>query len=132
MANIQIMDTKAVVQFDCLGTPSYYRIGETSDLSGAVWTEFDNAELIIEYQLGSIKTYNLFAQVKNSVMESNIKSIVVDRLDDYVTINLKVIILDSGNTETNTNNIPVILQYDGTPTQYKYALNPILVESLVD
>lgn len=132
MANIKIMDTKAVVQFDCLGTPTHYRIGETSDFSDSTWTEFDNPELIIEYNLPTIKTYNLFAQVKNSVMESNIKSIVVDRLDDYITINLKVIILDGGNSQTNTNNIPVILQYDGTPIQYKYALNPVLVNNLVE
>ena len=35
MANIQIMDTKAVIQFDCLGIPTHYRISELSDLSDA-------------------------------------------------------------------------------------------------
>ena len=65
-------------------------------------------------------------------MESNIKNVIVDRLDDYVTINLKVIIIDSGNTGTTSNTVNITLQYDGTPTQYKYALNPTLINGEVN
>lgn len=132
MANIQVLDTKAVLQFDCIGTPTHYRIGELADLSDASWVQFTTTDLIVEKQLPEIKTYGLFLQVKNSVMESNIRSIVIDRLDTYVVINLKVIILDGGALNTNKTSIGVVLQYDGTPIQYKYALNPTLVNGVVN
>ena len=74
MANIKIADTKATIQFDCLGAPTHYRVSESNDFTGAVWTSFVNQDLIIDYPLNEFKAYNLFLQVKSSVMESNIKN----------------------------------------------------------
>lgn len=132
MANIQVMDNKAVIEFDCLGTPTHYRISDNINFTGSTWTTFPNSQLQIKYPLSEIKTYNLFGQVKNDVMESNIRTLTIDRLDDYVAINLKVIVIDNGNTGTTSNTVGVILQYDGIPTQYKYALNPNLVNGAVE
>lgn len=132
MANIQVMNNKAVIEFDCLGTPTHYRVSDNINFNGSTWTAFPNSQLQIEYPLSEIKTYNLFGQVKNNIMESNIRTLIIDRLDDYVAINLKVVIIDSGNTGTTSNTVGVVLQYDGIPTQYKYALNPNLINGEVD
>lgn len=131
MANIKIADTKATIQFDCLGTPTHYRVSESNDFTGAVWTSFVNQDLTIDYPLNEFKAYNLFLQVKSSVMESNIKTVTFDRIDDYVAVNLKVVILNNGISETNINNIPITLQYDGVPKFFKYSLNPELLEGEV-
>lgn len=131
MANIKIADTKATIQFDCLGTPTHYRVSESNDFTGAVWASFINQDLIIDYPLNEFKAYNLFLQVKSSVMESNIKTVTFDRIDDYVAVNLKVVILNNGISETNINNIPITLQYDGVPKFFKYSINPELLEGEV-
>lgn len=131
MANIKIADTKATIQFDCLGTPTHYRVSESNDFTGAVWTSFVNQDLIIDYPLNELKAYNLFLQVKSSVMESNIKTVTFDRIDNYIAVNLKVVILNNGILETNINNIPITLQYDGVPEFFKYSLNPELLEGEV-
>ena len=44
---------------------------------------------------------------------------------------MKVVILNNGILETNTNNIPVTLQYDGVPKFFKYSINPELLEGEV-
>lgn len=131
MANIKVKDIKAIVQFDCIGTPTHYRISEVDDFSDTSWIAFTTSNLTVEYALSEIKIYTLFMQVKSAVMESNIKSMIIERLDTYVTLNLKVVILND-NKNTNQDSIPITLQYDGIPIKYKLVINPVLENNVVN
>lgn len=121
---IYINDTLASIQIFCIGKPTHYRVSELETIEGSEWVTFPDS-FIITYPTVTSKIYTLFIQVKSAVMESNIKIITFEKRDPYIQILLKTIILNNGDTSITTNVIPIVLQYDGIPTNYKLAVNPV-------
>ncbi|MEQ3235756.1 hypothetical protein [Bacteroides cellulosilyticus] len=74
------------VSFDYIGTPTHYRLGESEDLSSAIWLEWTED---VTYTFASSGNKTLYAQIRNAeneVSEVQCNSINVPDLSDKIVI----------------------------------------------
>lgn len=122
MAEIKIGDNFVRVQVECIGTPTEYKVSEDSTFDNISWVPFNNGDLIVDYPMTDFRDYTIYFQIRSSVMESNVKAITVEHVDQFIPINLKAVVLDGGSEFTEKTDIPIVLQYDGTPIYYKISI----------
>ena len=116
----------------CLGRPTYYRVSEDSTFENDEWVKFTTNDYSINVALQTAKLYELFIQVKTFAIESYVVSVRISKFSNQIPVKLKSVIIENGALTTNKTSLFVRLQYDGTPTHFKFLLNPVLVSGEVD
>lgn len=98
------------------GTPTHYRIGTTADLSGLSWIPYSQRP--VSFTLQNYGTNNIYVQLKNDDIETNVKYHSINYIDNTV-ISITNIVLAGGQTTYNSLVVPITLTTNITPTHYR-------------
>lgn len=116
--NADQTDSREVHVFvEKLGTPTYYKIGETSDLSGIEWIVWTDGATTVPYTLSEGNGQKtVYVQIKDA------KGVISDIKSDtivYGVLTLNSITINDGAVSTSNSELTVTIDYDGTPTHYR-------------
>lgn len=105
------------IGFTYTGIPTHYMLSESSDFTGASWVEFTENPLYTLSEGYEIKT--IYGKLKNLTTEST--SVVNDSIEyAYLEdVSLTSIIINSGDSSTESRNITIGLTLTGPPTEYR-------------
>jgi hypothetical protein len=98
-------------------TPTYYRIGETPDLSTNLWITWTGSQ--ISYNLTALGTRTVYVQLQDNITTTNTLSDSIL----YSPIDLKSVIINSGSTSTPDQIVHIAFNYLGYPTDYMLSEN---------
>lgn len=113
---------EVTIQLQYNGTPTRYRIGETSDLSGIEWISMGTIEDgTISYTLSEgYGQKTVYAQVSNTNEESAVISSFIEYRKEPISATM---LLNGGRTMTTEITIPVSFIVKGVYTSLQYMLS---------
>lgn len=103
------------VTLACNGTPTHYRIGETSDLSSATWIAYPGGA--ISYTLSNgYGSKTIYVQVKDSSVETAVKRSTISYSEESHEVLLTGLYISGGNSVQPGNSLQLSVSYTPSNT----------------